>query len=453
MESGNVKKDALVWAQGILIFGFFALSTLFTVMIKGQYLYLYIAALIAVLTIVYAITHKKTAALPSILIPLLFLSFFSGYLTSALYPLPEAYTYTALLVPLLKLPYLFMIAYIYARLKVDKSILDAVVLGYKVTIVLQLVWIPIQYIGYHKFGVDVGNLVFNEWLHCDVTASFIRENIYHPSGFSWHSGLIAPMFVIGFLIFKNPIVRIILIMEAMIVGSSTAVAGVIGAAGLMVLVAIVRPKQFREEVKESLENTPKIVLYLLGGAIAAGLVYVFASGLYRSAVDSVQYLLYRLLHSQENGSTRAHFGYFRQYFEIIRQVPLVNVLFGYGADCSGYPFQELYHYYMTLSTYVIECDYINIALNHGIIGFVIFYAMLGYIAVKGAEKDLRYPVFVLCILVQGIGYNVQWDYVLLFELVMFATLKADVNFFDFRMRKKHETTLAKNGFVRFLVRV
>lgn len=452
MESGK-KKGILEWTQGILIFLFFAFSTLFTVMVRGQYLYLYIAALIAMLTVVYAFVHRKTEVLPSVLIPLVFLSFFSGIITSKMYPMPEAYTYAAQLVPFLKLPYFFLVAYIYARMKDDRSVLDAVVLGIKATIAAQLIWIPLQYVCYHKFALDIGDLVFNQWLHRDVIATFIREGVYHPSGFSWHSGLIAPMFVIGYLMFKNPLVRIILILEAMIVGSSTAVAGVLAAAGLMLLVGLTHPKDTKEEFLENWKQTPKFLMVLFGIVVLAACVYVFASGMYLKVVEGVMNLVNRVVHASENGSSRAHFGYFKQYFEIIKQAPLMNVLFGYGADCSGHPFQEYYSYYTSLAAYTIECDYVNIALNHGIIGFVLYYSMLGYIAFKGVMKDPRYMVFVLCILLQGIGYNVQWDYVFVFELLLFASLKADVNFFDFRWRKKYDTTLSKVGFFRFLVRV
>ncbi len=453
MESEKNRKGILEWTQGILIFLFFALSTVFLMNVRGQYAYLYVAALIAVVAVVYAIVRRKAVILPSVLIPLVFLSLFSGWATSHFYPMPEAYTYAARIVPVLKLPYIFIIAYVYVRMKEDRSVLDAVVLGIKATVAVQLIWIPLQYAAYHKLGLDISDLVFNQWLHRDVVTLFVREGVYHPSGLAWHSGLIAPMFVIGFLMFKNPLIRIVLIMEAMIIGSSTAVAGVVAAAGLMILVAATHPKDTREEWSESLKNTPKAVMVLFGALLIGAVAYVILSGMYQTAVDSVVRLVNRVIHSKSDGSARAHFGYFKQYFEIIKQAPLLNVLFGYGADCSGYPFQEYYSYYMSLSAYTIECDYVNIALNHGIIGFVLYYSMLGYIAVKGAKTDPRYLVFILCILLQGIGYNVQWDYVFVFELVLFASLKANVNFFDFRWRKKYETTLAKNGFLRFLVRL
>ena len=49
---------------------------------------------------------------------------------------------------------------------------------------------------------------------------------------------------------------------------------------------------------------------------------------------------------------------------------------------------------------------------------------------KGWKKDRRYFIVMSAILIEGFGYNVQWDYTLFIELIFYFTLKLDMNFFE-----------------------
>ena len=53
-----------------------------------------------------------------------------------------------------------------------------------------------------------------------------------------------------------------------------------------------------------------------------------------------------------------------------------------------------------------------------------------YIAVRGAKQDYRYLAVMLPILLQGLGYNIQWDYVVMLELIMYFCIKKKISFFD-----------------------
>ena len=77
-----------------------------------------------------------------------------------------------------------------------------------------------------------------------------------------------------------------------------------------------------------------------------------------------------------------------------------------------------------------ECDYINILVSRGIVGFISYYSLLVYIMLKGLKIDVRYFIFIFVILFQGFGYNIQFDYLLLVEIIMFISIRENINFFE-----------------------
>ena len=164
-------------------------------------------------------------------------------------------------------------------------------------------------------------------------------------------------------------------------------------------------------------------------AVFGGIILV-ATDSGQTLGNSIVYLWERLFGEGTDASTEAHFGYYMDYFTIIRESSLFQVLFGYGYGCSGYPITMMYDRYVTLDCWSIECDIINILVSRGIIGFIGYYAFLIYVMIKGWKIDYRYFVVMFTILIQGIGYNIQWDYVFLMEVLMLFTIKLGINFFD-----------------------
>ena len=78
----------------------------------------------------------------------------------------------------------------------------------------------------------------------------------------------------------------------------------------------------------------------------------------------------------------------------------------------------------------VECDFVDLLISRGIFGFVAFYYFMLYIAVKGFKIDKLYTIAIIVIMIEGIGYNVQWAYVFFIELILFACVKAKISFFN-----------------------
>lgn len=66
---------------------------------------------------------------------------------------------------------------------------------------------------------------------------------------------------------------------------------------------------------------------------------------------------------------------------------------------------------------------------------------------KGIKIDIRYFIFIFVILFQGFGYNIQFDYLLLIEIIMFISIREDINFFD--TVDKINNQKVKRGFIKY----
>ena len=102
----------------------------------------------------------------------------------------------------------------------------------------------------------------------------------------------------------------------------------------------------------------------------------------------------RLFGAEKDASTAAHLGYYSDYIKILKNSSLSQIIFAYGYGCSGYTITELYGRYADGGTWAIECDYVNILVSRGIIGFISYYSFLLYIMLKGIKIDIRYFIFI-----------------------------------------------------------
>ena len=64
-----------------------------------------------------------------------------------------------------------------------------------------------------------------------------------------------------------------------------------------------------------------------------------------------------------------------------------------------------------------------------------------------ALKTRSYFIFIFVILFQGFGYNIQFDYLLLIEIIMFISIREDINFFD--TVDKINNQKVKRGFIKY----
>lgn len=415
MQNSNVFK----LKYGILIYIMVFFSSLVVFQYNGRSWFLYLQIIFCM---VMALSTKKVILLPYPLINFIFLELILSAFSGLVSNMAESYKKAAVVMALFMVPMYFMVSYCYILIKKNPKVLTIIVKAFKAMCLLQLIWIPLQYIMYHIVGIDINNLIFVETLHIIEKATFIRSWVYFPSGITYHSAVLAPLFVIALFLFKNLPVRLLIIVDSVICGNSTSTVGVFFTVILMFVFGLI----------DRHKNKPKRIKFktiIMGILLFIVFIYLFYQ-LKDIIGDRIQYLWQRLFGEETDESTLAHFQYFSDYFSILKNSSLFQILFGCGEGCSGYYISLFYNRYTGLGNWSIECDIINILVNRGIIGFLLYYGFLFYIMFKGWKKDRRYFIVMSAILIEGFGYNVQWDYTLFIELIFYFTLKLGMNFFE-----------------------
>ncbi len=219
MQNSNVFK----LKYGILIYIMVFFSSLVVFQYNGRSWFLYLQIIFCM---VMALSTKKVILLPYPLINFIFLELILSAFSGLVSNMAESYKKAAVVMALFMVPMYFMVSYCYILIKKNPKVLTIIVKAFKAMCLLQLIWIPLQYIMYHIVGIDINNLIFVETLHIIEKATFIRSWVYFPSGITYHSAVLAPLFVIALFLFKSLPVRLLIIVDSVICGNSTSTVGV-----------------------------------------------------------------------------------------------------------------------------------------------------------------------------------------------------------------------------------
>lgn len=344
------------------------------------------------------------------------ISFISGMLTY----LPDSFKRYTLLMVVVLIPSYFAYTYLFYECKEDKNYLKDIVYVLKIGFIIQIMYLPIQLLFYKCLNIDLNDIIFNKILHLMNNPTFFRQGTFFPSAFVWHSAVLAPMFVLAMLLFDNIWIRCIILLDAFICGNSTALVGV-----LLVIVFLVIHFVGQSNAKIGKKLLLSIMLILCGG-----LLFISIPKGYSIIYNKVSYLLARVLNVSSDTSSAAHMSYYTLYPQIVRNNGWIASAFGTGYASSGFSITSINGQYAGLQHWVVESDFIDILVSRGVIGFISYYVFLLYIGFKGKKIDYRYIVAIAVIMIQGITYNVQFEYLFFIELLMFGSIKLKINFFE-----------------------
>lgn len=404
-----------------LVIAMIASGSFFVVQICGYTAFLWLQILFVAVSV---FQNRKFDFFPKTktIINFIFISLFLSAVSAQFTNMPYSYKKTAIVLPIMAIPMYFSAMYIRSLIKSQIKWIGVIKNGIRIAVAVQIIWVPLQLI-FHKFlNIDINNLIFVDTLHCVDNATFVRSWKWYPSGLSWHSAALAPLFVIGYILWDNMYIRLAIIAESMLVGNTTTLIGVLLAVILMMMY------NFFENGCRITISTNKMVIAGLFSLIV--LVMLIKFDLFSIAIESIENIYVRLFGENKDSSTAAHMGYYKDYFVIIKDNSLIQTLFGYGYGCSGYPITAMYDMYANLGNWAVESDVVDILLSRGIVGAIIYYGFIFYIMLKGMKIDKRYFIMMLIIFIQGFGYNIQFDYVFMLEMIMYFTIKQNINFFD-----------------------
>lgn len=404
-EIGKIILFLMVWS-----------SPMFVLQMGGKALFLWLQILFVFFM---ALNRKRFLPIKYPIINLIFAELFISAFFAFTTSMPLSYKKAAINLSIMALPMYFVIAYMQGMIAIQKEkIFRFICKAIKAAIIVQLIWFFLELGIYRVLHIDINQIVFVNALHLVSNASFIRSWVWYPSGLTWHSAVLGPLFVLGIILFDSLFIKAGIFLAAVLCGNSTCLIGVMLCAAMIIVYRILKRKT------RIPKKTLAIILVMIGIAIA-GVIYLNLGEVILKVFNN---LWIRLFGSEKDASTAAHLSYYTDYISIIKKSSVSQIIFGYGYGCSGYPITVLYDRYSELSSWAIECDIVDILVSRGIAGFCVYYYFLFYIMLKGRKLDYRYFIFVLVILIQGLGYNVQFDYVFFVELLLYISIKLQINF-------------------------
>lgn len=318
----------------------------------------------------------------------------------------------------------FASAYVIYLLDYDKIDMNFIKLCIKAIFVIQMHWTIVQYILYAVASIDINNSIFVEMLGMVEEASAYKVgNYFMPSGFCWHPSVLVPIVVLSYFMFDSYYLKILTILTAFLCRNSTALICILVCIGVSVakyIIDILRIRRMKRNV---------LILCIVMATVGLGVAY--ATGILDMVIDKIVYLIQRIFGLvNDHGSGDAHRRYYTEYFNVLEFSSVPQIIFGYGIGCSGYPFTEMFGQYGNHASWAVESDIMNILLSRGILGFVLYYGMLLFIAIKGFKISYKYLCATIILIIGGITYNIQFDWLFLINIFMLYCVNNGINWFD-----------------------
>lgn len=281
--------------------------------------------------------------------------------------------------------------------------------GVFVAAVFQMAWGYFQFVSYYIAHIDINNIIFVKLLNMVPNASQIMEENLKISGMCWNSGNFAPLMLLGYCLSERMGMKLLFAGMCCMSGSRTLFLGFVAVA-VCEFIRTIYNDFFRSRVKirrKMLFFAVAILAVIFVGAhnqIVVGKVLGVRDSLSSNVLDS-------------QSSARLHARYWTSIPHITKNNSLEKNLLGFGLKSSGYS-QVLYYGQYADSKYawVVECDFINNLWSRGYLGFILLYSWLFYHFVKGARMNYRYGLFFLGLLVEGVTYNVMFNWCWVFLL-------------------------------------
>lgn len=367
--------------------------------------------LFEVLFLIYMMIIKRKIYKIPILLLLLLIEILVSAICTSQSVIPNSYKSTAVFMTLLLIPNFFVIMYCKTFIFKRKYYISVIRNALKGICGLQIIWALLQYI-FFFFNININKIIFINFLHLNLN---ITNSI---CGFSWHPGTLAPIIVLAYFLYSNPLFRLLIVFVSLICNNATALIG-----GLFCIIISLFNFLKRKKIKK--EMIIRICLLFIFIIIVGIYFDIFSLG-----IEKIERIIGRVTGTIYDQSAIGHIRYYTSLPNVIKISNPIQILFGYGTGCSGYPIDQLYDQYSFLNNWAVESDIMNILYNWGIVGFILVYMIIGIIIAKGYKIDKRYSYVTLIIALEGITYNVMYDWVLLLFMLFYICVNKKIDFWE-----------------------
>lgn len=322
----------------------------------------------------------------------------------------------------------YAIFYLIASAFLDKQI-EIYFKGFMYGSLIQMAWVIVQYMIYTVTGLDINMQLFSKL----YGRSYIKEGGFGASGIAWHPSNLAVLLVILFWVFDSWYWKFIVLVTAILSNNSTVIICVI----TCIVVNIFADK--KDKFRSIKIGKRTIVITFI--AIFVMLILFIKTDLLLIVSNRILFIYNRIFGGYyDGGSTNAHIRYYTTIPNVIARYPLTKVLFGFGEGCSGYVMTSLFGQYSNIGAWALECDIVNILWNKGLVGFFLFYGWLLSIVKRGWAVNHKYAYIMFAIIVGGIFYNIQYDWVIVLEVIIDIAIYRKIDLFAMNYFSKRDNT-------------
>lgn len=338
--------------------------------------------------------------------------------------IPLSYKKNSVIAFVSLLPTFFTISF-YERYFKSERFVAYIKKALALTCMLQIILCIVQFFLYNSVHIDLNQLVFRDILHMVENPSQYKLGVFHPSGMCWHSAFMAPVVIIAFVVCDSYFIKALAVVDAFISNNATAMIGIGICLALTIMFLIV---DFLKGTSKAIRIRTFFAAFLI---IVAIVLTLFCTDVVPIVCEKIADIYGRATGVvYDGGSANAHIRYFTAYPNVVKNGSIIQFLFGYGTGTSGYTMSKLYGQYADLKSWVVETDVMNQIYSNGIIGFILYYSFLLYIAIKGYKLNRKYFILMVSIVLAGITYNIQFDWVIFLEFLLFLTVRFRVDLFE-----------------------
>ena len=274
---------------------------------------------------------------------------------------------------------------------------------------IHCIWALVQFISYSLYSFDLNSFVFTNLLHGALGGkwtSWSWENgtlALRVTGLNYDSAYLAIILIFGFIFDKRKAFRVLYFAAAVLSMSRT---------GIFTMTLAFVVDLYNKNSLKTIDSKKIFKMVVSIGVIS--LVFLYLYNTLESVQYQVDYAMSRVADinsSEKSESTVLHQKYipYSLLFYLSYLNP-IQKLIGVGPRVAGIVFAENESNYSAIvlnqtqqyTAWPIECDFAEVLLGYGILGFILYYGIL-YDIYKGGNKQLR--LFSISMVVMGIMYD------------------------------------------------
>lgn len=299
---------------------------------------------------------------------------------------------------------------------------EKLIKGIKVSCILTLCWCCLQLVFYYLFNNDLNKVIFGELFKIVNAKGDYYNGKLIPSGFYYHRAILMPSLIFLFFSTTNPYLMLLIIIIGCLTRSTALIIGLLLALGSRVFISNAGNLFKTINKKQIILILTIMIIVVIDSIMNSSKIEELAKYIYMRFADTMT--------NKADNSSAVHFLYYRNLESILKNMNIKNILFGTGFGTSGQHYTWFNGQYAGLESWVVESDYINILLNQGVIGLILW----GFIFIKLVILSKKYKyweniAFIFVIAFVGIMYNIQFTWFIIAELGMYILTKNEIRVF------------------------